>query len=109
MPWILPAPFTAAEDKLCDRLKKAGRFHTFSRTIRDRLFDDATLQHLIGMYTDGHHGKPPKVPSLVAMVLLLQAHARVSDEEAIRRVFMDKAWLLVLGWLEVPEAEIQLS
>jgi DDE family transposase len=109
MLWTLPAPFTPAEDKLCNRLKKAGRFYMFLRTIRDRLFDDTTQQQLIDMYTDGHHGTPPKVPALVAMVLLLQAYAKVSDEEAIRRVFMDKAWLLVLGWLEAPEAEIQLS
>lgn len=109
MLWTPPAVFSPAEDKLCTRLKKAGRFYMFLRSIRDRLFDDATQARLVAMYAGTPHGLPPKPPALVAMTLLLQSYAKVSDEEAIRRVHMDKAWQMVLGWLEVDPDAIVLA
>jgi hypothetical protein len=109
MLWTPPAAFSPAEDKLCDRLKKAGRFYMFLRSIRDRLFDEATQARLVSMYTRTPHGLPPKAPAFVAMVLLLQGYTKVSDEEAIRRVHMDKAWQMVLGWLEVAPDDIELA
>lgn len=109
MLWTPPAPFSPAEDKLTRRLKKAGRFYLFLRTIRDRLFDEDTQHQLAAMYAETPHGVPPKTPALVAMVLLLQAYAKVSDEEAIRRVFMDKAWQMVLGLLELDDDAFTLA
>lgn len=107
--WTPTTPFSPAEDKLLKRLKKAGRFYLFLRTIRDRLFDLDTQHKLAAMYAETPHGEAPKPPALVAMVLLLQAYAKVSDEEAIRRVFMDKAWQMVLGVLELEDDAFTLA
>lgn len=109
MLWTPPALFSPAEARLTKRLKKAGRFYLFLRTIRDRLFDLDTQHKLAGMYAETPHGVPPKPPAFVAMVLLLQAYAKVSDEEAIRRVFMDKAWQMVLGVLELDDDAFTLA
>lgn len=109
MLWTPPAPFSPAEARLAARMKRGGKFYVFLRTIRERLFDDVMQAALRGLYTERRGGKDPKPPALVAMVLLLQAYAKVGDEEAARRAHMDKAWQMVLGWLELPDEQTQLA
>jgi hypothetical protein len=109
MLWNPPAPFSPAEDRLAARMKRGGKFYVFLRVVRDRLFDAEMQAALVAMYPTRRGGKDPKPPALLAMVLLLQAYAKVGDEEAVRRAHMDKAWQMVLGWLALPEAQTHLA
>jgi Transposase DDE domain/Transposase domain (DUF772) len=97
--WTPPVDLNAAENKLCQKLRRVGRLYAFLRKVRSRLFDDDFQTRLIGMYSGAHTGTEPAVPAQVAMLLLLQGYARVSDDEAIRRAQMDDAWKMVLGTL----------
>lgn len=99
MRWTPPVDLNAAENKLCQKLRRVGRLYAFLRKVRSRLFDDDFQRRLIGMYSGAHTGTEPAVPAQVAMMLLLQGYARVSDDEAIRRAQMDDAWKMVLGTL----------
>ena len=109
MLWTPPEPLSPAEDRLARRMRRGGKFYVFLRTIRDRLFDPTMQAALVALYTDRRGGKDPKPPALVATVLLLQAYAKVGDEEAARRAHMDKAWLMVLGGLELAEEQTHMA
>src|SRR5437764_1261662 len=99
MYWTVTEALTPAEATLCDRMKRTGRFYAFLRAVRGRLFDETFQAQLIAAYAPVHAGREPVPPALVTAVLLLQGYAKVSDAEAIRRVHMDLAWQMVLGWL----------
>jgi hypothetical protein len=99
MRWSPPVDLSAAEEKLCRKLMRVGRFFVLLRKVRAQLFDEAFQTLLIGMYTGAHTGTEPVAPAQVAMLLLLQGYAKVSDDEAIRRAQMDGAWKMVLDTL----------
>jgi len=58
----------------------------------DMLFDDDDFAALYSY----HMGRPSVPPSLLALVLIMQARERVSDDEAIRRTTCDLDWAVVL-------------
>lgn len=60
---------------------------------RDRLFSDDDF----AMLYCPDNGRPSAPPSLLAVALLLQAHDKVSDQEAVRRAKMDIGWKVALG------------
>ena len=60
---------------------------------RDRLFRDDDFAMLYCL----DNGRPSVPPSLLAAALLLQAHDKVSDEEAISRSNFDVRWCVALG------------
>lgn len=60
--------------------------------VSDKLFSD---DDFIALYSD-HVGRPSVPPSLLALVLIMQAREQVSDEEAIRRTTCDLDWAVVL-------------
>jgi hypothetical protein len=108
MHWNLPVELTTTEEKLCNRLRRSGRFYSFLRQARHALFDEGLQAELAAMYAEDPRGMPAIPPALVCAVLLLQAYAKVSDAEAIRRVHMDLAWRMVLGWLDTADEDIKV-
>jgi len=70
-----------------------GSFYGFLSLMRGQLFRD---EDFAGLYCpDNGRGSVP--PSLLATALLLQAHDRVSDEEARQRAAFDIRWKVALG------------
>ena len=72
---------------------KPGSFHSQLAEAAPRLFQD---EDFAGIYSD-RIGRPSVPPSLLALTLLLQNEAGVSDEEAIERTAFDLRWAAVLG------------
>ncbi len=68
-------------------------FYGFLASQRGRLFRDEEFAELY-CPDNGRDGVPP---SLLAAVLLLQTHDRVSDEEAKARADFDIRWKVALG------------
>lgn len=67
-------------------------FHGQLARVSDRLFQDADFAVL---YSD-RMGRPSVPPSQLALLVLLQAHANISSEEAIERSAYDLRWAAVL-------------
>jgi transposase len=76
-------------------LEFVGResFYGFLASQRGRLFRDAEFSELYC----ADNGRDSIPPSLLATVLLLQTHDRVSDEEAKERADYDLRWKVALG------------
>ncbi len=72
---------------------KAGSFHSQLAEAAPRVFAD---DDFAAIYSD-RLGRPSVPPSLLALALLLQNEAGVSDEEAIERTAFDLRWAAVLG------------
>lgn len=70
-------------------------FHAQLASAGRRLFDDETFAEI---YCN-NNGRPSVPPSLLALTVLLQNEAGVSDEEAIERTRYDLRWAAVLGRL----------
>jgi hypothetical protein len=70
----------------------AASFHSQLANAAPRLFKD---QDFAAFYND-KLGRPSVPPSLLALTLLLQHEAGVSDEEAIERTAYDLRWAAVL-------------
>ena len=104
MRWTPPIELTPRESHLCDRLAKHRRFYRFLRLHRHRLFDEAFQAELATLYSDTPRGNPPLPPALLATVLLLQAYADVSDEDAVQLAETDARWQLVLDCLGADDA-----
>jgi len=68
-------------------------FYGYLALNRDRLFSD---EQFASLYC-ADNGRNSVPPSLLAVVLLLQAHDKVSDEEATRRGRLDMGWKVALG------------
>jgi hypothetical protein len=92
-----------AEQRVVERLKRAGRFYVFLRQVAPRLFDEGFQEELEKAYGTPR-GTEPKPPALLAMVTLLQAYDRVGDAEAVETAEMDRRWQLVLGCLGATKA-----
>jgi len=70
-----------------------GSFHAQLAKAAPRLFADADFERLYSTT----RGRPSVAPSLLALTLLLQQQAGVSDQEAIERTAYDLRWNAVLG------------
>lgn len=68
-------------------------FYGWLASQRDDLFPDDLFA---GLY-HARLGRPSVPPSLLAMALVLQAHAGVSDDEATARATYDLRWKVALG------------
>lgn len=102
--WTPPTELTPREERLCTRLEKHRRFFRFLRLHRHRLFDDAFQTELLALYSDSPRGTPPLPPARLAAVVLLQAYADVSDEDAVQFAETDARWQMVLDCLGEEEA-----
>ena len=76
-------------------LDRVGRdsFYGQVAQARSRLFRD---EDFAALYCPDK-GRPAVPPSLLAVALLLQAHDKVSDQEAIARANFDVRWCVALG------------
>lgn len=97
MAWYPPVELTAPEEKLCKRLKTHGRLYAFLRRHRHDILNEPFQRQLDALRSDTPRGQLPLPPAQLVLVLLLQAYTQASDEEAVRRSPMDKAWQMVLG------------
>jgi len=52
---------------------------------------------------DSPKGQPPVAPARLALAVILQAYAKVSDDEVIEATVMDRRWQLVLDCLGAEE------
>jgi hypothetical protein len=104
MRWTPPIELTPREERLCRRLEKHRRFFRFLRLHRHRLFDDGFQERLATMYAEVPRGNPPTSPALLATVVLLQAYAKASDDDAVQLAETDARWQLVLDCLGAEDA-----
>lgn len=80
-------------DHLYGGMVSANSFYGFLAAQRGAIFRD---EEFAGLYA-GKRGRPSVPPSLLATALLLQAHDKVSDEEAKGRAEFDLRWKVALG------------
>jgi hypothetical protein len=90
---------TKEEEYLLKRLKRNKKLFAFLRENRQELFDEEFQAELALMYRDTGAGKEPVTPAMMAMAVLLQEYAGVSDAEAVELTVVDKRWQLVLDQL----------
>jgi hypothetical protein len=97
--WSPRDEYKDEEKQLLKRLRRNKRLFAFLRQHRQELFDETFQAELESMYRDTGAGKEPVMPAMMAMAVLLQEYAGVSDAEAVELTVMDKRWQLVLGRL----------
>jgi hypothetical protein len=97
--WTPKAETTKQEERLLKRVSKTRRLFGFLRLYRAELFNESFQAELASMYRDTGEGQQPVAPALLAMALLLQAYAGVSDAVAVDLTDVDLRWQLVLGTL----------
>jgi Transposase domain (DUF772)/Transposase DDE domain len=110
--WNPPVEIEKREERVMRRLTRNGKLFAFLRRERHAIFDSAFQDELAAMYREGDDGKVPVPPAQLAMAILLQAYAGVSDAEAVERAAFDARWQMVLGTLgddEPPFAQGTLS
>jgi transposase len=94
-----PSP---AEQAVIKAVRRAKLF-VFLRERRHELFDEEFQAELAEMYADSPKGQPPVPPARLALATILQAYAKVSDDEVIEATVMDRRWQLVLDCLGAEE------
>jgi hypothetical protein len=97
--WSPRDEYTEEEKRLLKRLRRNKKLFAFLRQHRQELVDETFQAELESMYRDTGAGKEPVMPAMMAMAVLLQEYAGVSDAEAVELTVMDKRWQLVLGRL----------
>jgi transposase len=80
-------------DFFCKGRIAEDSFYGFLARYRDRLFTDEQFACLYRL----DNGRPSVPPSLLAAVLLLQCHDRVSDQQAWRNARVNLEWTYALG------------
>ena len=75
--------------------RKPRSFHAQLAQASGRLFRD---EDFVALYSE-RMGRPSIPPSLLALTVLLQSEAGVSDEETIERTAFDLRWAAVLAWI----------
>lgn len=102
--WNPPVEIEKREERVMRRLTRNGKLFAFLRRERHAIFDASFQQELRAMYRESDEGKVPVPPAQLAMAILLQAYAGVSDAEAVDRAAFDARWRMVLGALSEDEA-----
>ena len=88
-----PQPGLFEADTLYGDFVGRSTFYGWLATERGTLFRD---EDFAGLYCRGN-GRPSVPPSLLAMALILQPYADVSDDEAKQRADYDLRWKVALG------------
>jgi Transposase domain (DUF772)/Transposase DDE domain len=97
--WTPATKVTTKEAFLVKRLGRTKKLFAFLRAVRHELFDEAFQAELETMYRGTGAGKAPVPPAMMAMAVLLQAYAGISDAEAVELTVVDLRWQLVLDCL----------
>ena len=100
--WRPPAEPSPAEQSVMRAVRRAKLF-VFLREHRHELFDEQFQDELAEAYADSPKGQPPVPPAQLALATILQAYAKVSDDEVIEATVMDRRWQLVLDCLGAEE------
>jgi transposase len=85
------------------RAVRRAKLFVFLREHRHELFDEQFQDELAEAYADSPKGQPPVPPARLALATILQAYAKVSDDEVIEATVMDRRWQLVLDCLGAEE------
>ena len=93
--WRPPPETSPAEQAVIKAVRRAKLF-VFLRLHRHELFDEEFQAELAETYVDSPKGQPPVPPARLALATILQAYAKVSDDEVIEATVMDRRWQLVL-------------
>jgi hypothetical protein len=93
--WRPSAEPSLAEQAVIRAVRRAKLF-VFLREYRHELFDEVFQSELAEAYVDSPKGQPPVPPAQLALATILQAYMRVSDDEVIEAMVMDRRWQLVL-------------
>jgi hypothetical protein len=97
-----PAELSPAEQAVVKAVRRAELF-VFLREHRHELFDERFQAELARAYADSPKGQPPVPPARLALATILQAYAKVSDDEVIEATVMDRRWQLVLDCMGAEE------
>ena len=100
--WRPPVELSPAEQSVIKAVRRAKLF-VFLREHRCELFDEQFQDELAEAYADSPKGQPPVPPARLALATILQAYAKVSDDEVIEATVMDRRWQLVLDCLGAEE------
>jgi hypothetical protein len=100
--WRPPVEPSPVEQAVIKAVRRAKLF-VFLRLRRHELFDERFQAELAGAYVDSPKGQPPVPPARLALATILQAYAKVSDDEVIEATVMDRRWQLVLDCLGAEE------
>ena len=100
--WRPPAEPSPAEQAVIKAVRRAKLF-VFLRLHRHELFDEQFQAELAESYVDSPKGQPPVPPARLALATILQAYAKVSDDEVIEATVMDRRWQLVLDCMNAEE------
>ena len=100
--WRPPVEPSLAEQAVIKAVRRAKLF-VFLREHRHELFDEQFQAELAKAYVDSPKGQPPVPPAQLALATILQAYAKVSDDEVIEATVMDRRWQLVLDCMNAEE------
>jgi Transposase domain (DUF772) len=100
--WRPPVETSPAEQAVIKAVRRAKLF-VFLREHRHELLDEEFQGELAGTYADSPKGRPPVPPARLALATILQAYAKVSDDEVIEATVMDRRWQLVLDCMGAEE------
>jgi lambda repressor-like predicted transcriptional regulator len=100
--WRPPAEPSPVEQAVIKAVRRA-RLFVFLRLHRHELFDEDFQAELAQAYVDSPKGQPPVPPARLALATILQAYAKVSDDEVIEATVMDRRWQLVLDCMGAEE------
>jgi hypothetical protein len=100
--WMPPVEPSPAERAVIKAVRRAKLF-VFLREYRHELFDEQFQAELSETYVDSPKGQPPVPPARLALATILQAYAKVSDDEVIEATVMDRRWQLVLDCMDAQE------
>ena len=100
--WNPPVEPSPAEQAVIKAVRRAKLF-VFLRLHRHELFDEQFQAELAETYVDSPKGQPPVPPARLALATILQAYAKVGDDEVIEATVMDRRWQLVLDCLGAEE------
>ncbi len=87
------------EEKLMSRLVRIRKLYAFLRRHRHEIVSREFQDELLESFRSNGAGKPPVAPGLLAMAVLLQGYAGVSDADASELSCADARWQMVLGTL----------
>jgi transposase-like protein DUF772 len=100
--WRPPVEPSSAEQAVIKAVRRA-RLFVFLRQHRHELFDEEFQAELARACVDSPKGQPPVPPARLALAAILQAYAKVSDDEVIEATVMDRRWQLVLDCMGAGE------
>src|ERR1700730_11615827 len=100
--WRPPAEPSPAELAVIKAVRRA-KLLVFLRQHRHERLDEQFQAELAEAYADSPKGQPPVPPARLALATILQAYAKVSDDEVIEATVMDRRWQLVLDCMGAEE------